>query len=361
MKNFLSLKKFWRLTALTILLATAAFNGVEGADQASYLTGPPGMIQSSDLYWVTFSGDCSCDYIFVMQIDSDGNVIQPPKAVLDIARYGTGATALGKLGSGKLILWHWDDSSFLLRAQIKKNNLKPSKLKTTDLYSFENEFLQVSQNKSANFILAEDSADSSLNQYPVNKRGIPTGQKGAVSPQAPLESDEASLSADGLAVVTNRSSAASSREKLYLQLLDETGSAKGSPKFLAKYKDIEASDVSSLLDDDKRFVVFTVDEGTTPDDRVYLQVVNSSGKKSGKKILINTPPDRDEDSQTIAIDPEGRFVLFTMDGVNYGCTDQDILAYQALTPDGKPNGSLKVLADCNLVTDDIMNLDVLKE
>jgi hypothetical protein len=288
-------------------------------------------------------------------------VIQQPKAVLDIARYGSGASALGKLGSGKLILWHWKDSSFLLRAKVGKGTLKASNLKTANLYSFENEFLQVSQNKSNNFIIAEDSSDGSLNRYAVNKQGIPTGQKSAVTPKAPLDSDEASLAADGLAAVTNRYSATSSKEKLYLQLLDDKGVANGSPKLLAKYKDIEASDVTSLLDNGHRYVVYTVDVGTIPDDRVYLQVVNSTGGKVGKKILINTPPDRDEDSQTIAIDPEGRFVLFTMDGINYGCVDQDILVYQGLTPDGKANGPLKVLANCSLVTDDIMNLDVLKE
>jgi len=54
-------------------------------------------------------------------------------------------------------------------------------------------------------------------------------------------------------------------------------------------------------------------------------------------------------------------VLFTIQGDNYGCYGKDILAYQGLTEKGKKSGSLKVLAGCNYSTDDIFNLDILKE
>jgi hypothetical protein len=176
-----------------------------------------------------------------------------------------------------------------------------------------------------------------------------------------MDSDEASIASDGLVVVTNRYSPTGSTEKLYIQNLDAKGLPTGAPKLLAKFKDIESVDVTNPLADGSRFVVYTVDAGTTPDDRIFLQKISAAGKKIGGKKIVNTPPDRSEDSQTVAIDPLGRFVLFTMGGDNYGCAGSDILVYQGLASDGSPNGPVKVLGSCQLVTDDIMNVDIVKE
>ena len=350
--------KLFVIFGIEVLLITAAAICFASEE---VVTGPAGIVQSADQYWVTFSGDCSCDDIFVMQIDGAGNVIKQPKAVLDIATYGTGASALLKLGTSKLILLHWKDSTFLARAIISKSTLKASGIKTTGLYSYESEFMEVTQNASGNFLIAEDALDGTLSAYKISKKGIPQTQASQVSPQAPMSSDEASISSDGQIVVTNRYSATSTKEKLYVQPLDNNGAPKGSPTLIAKYKDVESVDATNPLPDGNRFVVYTVDAGTVPDDRLYLQVVNPQGKKVGQKKLINTPPDRGEDSQTVAIDPKGQFVLFTMGGDQYGCPGNDILVYQALASNGKPNGTVKVLADCSLVSDDIMNLDIVQE
>jgi hypothetical protein len=175
-------------------------------------------------------------------------------------------------------------------------------------------------------------------------------------------SDEASISADGLMLITNRSDFdANSPDKLYAQPLDDKGLPKGTPKLLASFTDMEASDVTDPLSSGLRYVVYVVDTGTTPDDKLFLQKINASGAKVGAKILINTPPNREEDAQVVAIDPMGRFVVFTIQGDQYGCSGQDILVYQKLANTGKKSGPLKVLASCNLVVDDIKNLDILKE
>ena len=327
------------------------------------ITGAAGQNQSGELYWVTFSGDCSCDSIFIMQIDVLGNITVPPKAVLSIAEYGPGASALAKSGTTKLSLWHWKFSTFLMRATIDKATLKTTSKKLTSIYSGENDFLQVTQNPSNNILLAEVPSGS-LKTYPVLANGQLSPQSKEVSPTLNSENDEASISADGLAVVTNRGvddPNAPGVDRLYLQLMDQNGAVKGVPKFLATYKDIEAVDVTNALDQGKRFVVYVVDTGTQPDDKLMLQVVSEVGKKIGGKITINIPPNRDEDAQTISIDPLGRFVLFTMDGLNYGCQGDDILMYQALTPDGKKQGNPKALVGCNFTSNDIKNLDVLKE
>ena len=331
------------------------------ASGETMLSGSAGIVQSSDFYWVTFSGDCSCDSIFLMQIDANGNVLKSPKAVLDVETYGAGASGLVKMGQSKLVLLHWKSSSYMVRAIIDKSTLKASGVKTTNLYSFENEFLHITQKPSGNFLIAENYPTGTLSSHQISKKGIPKSASIDLAPNAPFDSDEASVASDGLYVVTNRYSSTGSSEKLYIQQLNEKGVPTGSPKFLAKFKDIESVDVTNSLADGGRFVVYTVDAGTTPDDRIYLQRINAAGKKVGSKKIVNTPPDRSEDSQTVAIDPLGRFVLFTMGGDNYGCAGSDILVYQALDPTGSANGPLKVLAGCQLVTDDIMNVDIVKE
>ena len=325
------------------------------------ITGGAGIVQSSDLYWITFSGDCSCDSVFVMQIDGSGNILKGPSPVLDVETFGAGASGLVKLGNNKLVLLHWKASSFMARAIIDKATLKSSAVKTTGLYSIENEFLHITQKANGNFLIAENPIDGKLSSYNITKKGIPSASSKALAPAAPWSSDEASIASDGRVVVTNRYSNTSSKEKLYIQALDDKGVPIGAPKYLTKFTDIESVDVTNPLPDGNRFVVYTVDAGTTPDDRIYLQTISPEGKKIGTKKIINTPPDRSEDSQTVAIDPLGKFVLFTMGGDQYGCAGSDILVYQGLSATGSASGPIKVLGSCQLVTDDIMNLDIVHE
>lgn len=347
---------------LLIILIPVAGPAVE-LESVAPIHGAAGHTGSAELYWVTFSGDCNCDAIWIMQIDALGNVTKAPKAVMTIAQFGDGASALGKNGASKLNFWHWKSSNLLMRAIIDKNTLKVNAKKTTSIFSTENDFLQVTQNPSKNVLLAEVPSGK-LVALPLQSNGIPSNPGKDVTPALTSESDEASLSADGRALVSNRGvddPNSSVIDKLYLQLLDENGIPQGPPTLLASFKDIEAVDVTNALDQGKRFVVYVVDTGTTPDDKVFLQVVNVNGKKVGGRKTINVPPNRDEDAQTVAIDPLGRFVLLTMDGKNYGCEGDDILMYQGLTNAGLKQGPLKVLVGCNFTSNDIKNLDLLKE
>jgi hypothetical protein len=325
-------------------------------------TGPAGQTQSGELYWVTFSGDCSCDQVWIMQIDVLGNITRAPKAILSIGQFGDGASALGKNGESKLNLWHWKSSSILMRAIVDKNTLNVNAKTNSSISSLEDDFIQVTQNPSNNLLLAEVPLGT-LKAFPVQSNGMPSAAGKLITPSLTSENDEASISADGLAMVANRGSdqSGSSSEQLYFQLLEQNGTPKGQPILLAGFKDIEAVDVSNALDQGNRFVVYVVDSGTTPDDKVFLQVVNESGKKVGGAKTINIPPNRDEDNQTVAIDPQGRFVLLTMDGKNYGCAGDDILMYQGLTEAGAKKGNPKVVVGCNFTSNDIKNIDLLKE
>jgi hypothetical protein len=327
------------------------------------IAGPAGQAQSGELYWVTFSGDCSCDQIWVMQIDALGNITKTPKAVLSIAQFGDGASALGKNGTSKLNLWHWKSSTLLMRVIIDKNTLNANVKTTTSISSYEDDFLQATQNSSKNILLAEVPLGT-LKSFPLQVNGLPSLAGKAITPSLSSESEEASISADGLVLVSNRGTDdanSSGSDQVFVQVLDANGASKGAPTLLAGFKDIEAVDVTNALEQGKRYVIYVVDAGTTPDDKVFLQVVNELGKKVGGPKTINVPPNRDEDNQTVAIDPLGRFVLLTMDGRDYGCAGDDILMYQALNNTGAKQGNPKVVIGCNFTSNDIKNLDLLKE
>ena len=342
------------------LLTLAAFS-LEAQEAHVPVLGAAAQIGAVDSYWVTFSGDCGCDDIFIMKIDQDGNILVPPKAVLAIGDVSANTSALSKNGTSKLNLFHWNKDAKLTRAIIDKATLKVTSTKKTQIVTKDGGFLQATQKDKDNFVLGERTTGP-LALFKVTSTHVPKAPGWDLDADITMSNDEATISADGLVVVSNRSDLdANSPDQIFVQLLDDKGNPKGPAKLIAKYTDIEASDVTNALKDGLRFVVYIVDSGTSPDDKLLLQKIDATGKKKGAKTVINTPPNREEDNQVVAIDPLGRFVLFTMQGDNYGCYAQDILAYQKLTETGKKSGSFKILVGCDHSSDDIMNLDVLKD
>jgi hypothetical protein len=344
--------------ATLLLLFVSAMLKAE-PNSALPISGAAGV--STDLYWITFSGDCSCDHIFLMQIDADGNTVIAPKPVLSLADVSGNTSALSKNGTQKLNLFHWNKKAKLTRTVIDKATLKVIGKKTTTITTKDGEFLQATQRDQDNFVIGE-RVTGPLAAYKLSATAVPKAPGSDLDSNIPMTNDEASISSDGLMLITNRSDLdINTPDKLYAQVLDAQGVPQGTPKLLASFQDIEASDVTDVLESGLRFVVYVVDSGTIPDDRLYLQKINSSGAKVGGKKLINTPPNREEDAQTVAIDPLGRFVVFTIQGDDFGCFGQDILVYQKLSSTGEKSGPLKVLANCSLVVDDMKNLDILKE
>src|SRR5262245_36699759 len=330
------------------------------------VTGKAGQIQKTDFYWITFSGDSDNDPVFLMQIDSSGNVIRAPKAVFGAARFGsqTGATALGKNGN-KLNLWHWGGKDILYRGLINTSTMASAGLKQVPtVITTDDDTLQVTQKGSKNFLIVEEPGRQ-LFAVPVAASGLPSGKPWELAPKAPRVNDEGSIAPDAGAVITNRNVPDVKRppaDEVYLQLLNAEGKPRGNPQLLATIQDIEATDVTNALAGGKRFVVYVADKGTAPpDNKLFLQVVNASGSKVGAPSLINVPPTRDQDDQNVAIDQDGHFVIFTIGGNNFGCTGKDILVYQALTPAGKKSGPLKAIAKCGFVRGDIINIDMLKQ
>src|SRR5688572_3702974 len=161
---------------------------------------------AEDLYWISFSGDDDEDSIFIMQINAKGKVTIQPKEVLAVDRLGgeRGATAIGHNGKNKLNLWVWGEDEILYRAMFSKDGLRLlNKKKVPAVEVDDNDALQVTQKQGGNVLLAEtDTGDLFL--YPLNSRGLPGNGINLVA-GVPRSNDEATISPDGLVVLTIRS------------------------------------------------------------------------------------------------------------------------------------------------------------
>ena len=316
------------------------------------------VVNALDLYWISFGGNSDSDPVYLMQIDQMGRVTKTPTRVLFAKQFGSdqGATALAKNGPGKVNLWVIGGFKILYRAIVNTSPVATVGFTSTGLIASDNYGLQATQKSTANFLAVEEGASVLIGEA-FGSAGLLTGTKWILSPGAPNFNDTGSVSADGLAATTNRFGT-STGEKLYFQKLTIAGKPTVSPVLMASNVNIGSNDVTSALSNGRRYVAYVV---INLANKLYLQIVNSNGGKVGSPILINTPPGRDRQSQVIALDPLGRFVVFTITGKNYGCTNHDVLVYQALDATGHTSGSLKLLAKCGLVGDDIENIDILKQ
>lgn len=325
------------------------------------ITGRAGAIEAGDLYWISFGGDHNGDSYFLMQIDSTGTVTMTPRAVIPCGRINAcvkaGATSLSKNGPAKLNYWVYGND-ILYRVLLSKTTFKIVGVKKFNLVTNDDDGLQITQRGGDNFILVEQPPHD-LTAYNVTPAGLGS-TKWDVVPNAPDSNDEGSLASDGGAATTNRNVPDVRNpppDRLYYQTLNSNGKPQGNPVLLATSQDIEASDVSNILGGGNRFIAYVIDTNNS----INLQVVDASGAKVGAPIKIRGSVRRDVDDQTIAIDPRGRFVVFTATGSAYGCPGHDVLLYQAINPNGHKVGPVKVLARCDAVEDDILNIDILNE
>src|SRR3990172_206484 len=134
---------------LLVLLFIGSMAGRAGAGQAGEV--------ALDLYWISFGGSSNNDPVYIMQINQDGKVTKRPKKVLLASQIGTdnGATAIGKNGSTKLNLWVLGGAEVLYRAVLDKTTLGLLDLKETGVLASDDDALQVTQKRSANFLAIE--------------------------------------------------------------------------------------------------------------------------------------------------------------------------------------------------------------
>ena len=94
-----------------------------------------------------------------------------------------------------------------------------------------------------------------------------------------------------------------------------------------------------------------------------LQIVDAvtGARLTARKTLLLS--DTEENDQSIAVDPLGRFFLYTEDGNSEGCDGHDIVFYQALDANGNLSGPRKNIVGCDFIAaenynDDILGIDI---
>ena len=141
-------------------------------------------------------------------------------------------------------------------------------------------------------------------------------------------------------------SAGISENGFALQHLGNRGRPIGIPVIAAKGKNVIPMDVSGVVSQNRRFLLYT---NSFSSPKLFLQAVDAdSFAKIGNQILISS--DIYILGQTAAIDPTGHFVTYIANG------GSRILFFQAIDILGQPSGVPKIIA-----TKIVSGIDILKD
>jgi len=232
---------------------------------------------------------------------------------------------------------------------------------------------------------AFDNPRAKLFRYPLNSNdtiNLTGGNR--LSPRTDGHHKAGGISADGLMAISSAENSnyddADIRtfakdndfaDKIYSQQISATGAPVGTPNVIGDLggnktpsgaSQVSGIDVTNPLASGRRFVVFATRSLDTPDssngDDLVLQAIDANtGVKIGNAIKLLT---NDEMiltmMQGIAVDPDGRFVLFTRRPVlstapgtsdPSGDVARDSLFFQKLNADGTASGNPKELFDAD--------------
>lgn len=313
-------------------------------------------VQGVDKYWIGIGGDNETDGagglpIFILQIDQNGNVLKAPVAAIADIEIPPGngnderTVALAMSSNGNLIAWIGQDTNddvwrFTLdpvSLNILAHKRIMTGIPTTDHF-------QATQ--PAPRFLATDKPQGKYKGFPVDDSGNSAGKSFRLIPRyEDADYHDSSVSADGLMAV--RIVGTTSNTKIAAQPLRPDGRPNGVPSVMSVFDNSFDIDVTSLLPNGRRFIVFN--DGT--DCFHWLQVLDgATGAKLGSPIQLGSLK-CGEANQSIAVDPLGRFVVFDVDGTDAGCSTSGLnpLFFVPLNQStGQPAGPAKQITSCNL-------------
>lgn len=300
---------------------------------------------------------------WIVALDEFGNVLKSPRLVLrqqDIKTEYDSATAL-RSNKDELVLFvvGGGSPSRIYRATIDKKTLAMLNLVQTQAVSG-NKYLQSTARKENNFLsYGTFTGHSTQRMFRVLGRAI--NEQNQLHNETwfitgTLGGDRCffvggcsfSVSDDGRAAAYVQP-IGTSDSVLFLQPLDESGRAlseRSRIAFLrasAEYGLLKSVDISNIINDHR--LVAYIESPEKPDkktpDTLYVQKVNLSARPIGDRILVRQCLFL-EGSQSVAIDPLGRFILYV---VHFSAKDfHQNLLFQALDASGHPSGSPKFIA-----------------
>jgi len=286
----------------------------------------------------------------LMQIDSIGNVLIPSQKVVrqSVVRTELGApTALRRTG-GRLTMWITDRHLNVIRVRIDKKSLQVLSVHNTGIVTANRNRLQVSQRDTEDFLVAD-----LLGQQGVQPSALHLDDKAIFTDRVtPISRSEfdcfdgfhcgPSVSSDGnMAILGYRENKTTT---LSLQPLTVAGRPKGNPVEVVttpKGTTIPSFDVTNPISG-SRFLVYVEFKVSSAagTQTLYLQKVSSgAGNLIGDRIQIATG--LVTAGQSVAIDPLGRFVLYTISNYPFPGTN---LIFQALDATGHTSGNPKQIA-----------------
>jgi len=234
-------------------------------------------VGNTNQYWISFGSDDPTDARYLMKIDNAGNVTIPATAVIPASKVGgvTGSTAISADGN-ELNLWTFGTGNAVYRARISTSGLSLLSIKKTSLVAKSQSTLQSSQGTKR--FLAIEQPSQVMRAYELKSSGLPDNTKWRLSPRTDGGHETGSVSADGLAAISNDLD--SPNDRLYFQKLKSSGLPANNPTVVASGK-ITGCDVSSLIGSN-RYVLYQTEDG-----RLFLQVITDAGAKLGAPILLH--------------------------------------------------------------------------
>jgi hypothetical protein len=293
-------------------------------------------------------------------------------AIASHTELGTGneiSVALAYDNKGRIIAWLGLDSDLeIYRAVVDPVTLKRLSLKRIFSNVGLTESLQAVQPLSS--LLAFDMTEGIQRGFRMFPNGLPAGTSIRLHPRFEDSGayHDSSIAADGrMSMITYE--VHDVPNFVAVQPLNTNNKPVGDPEIIAQPPCAYESDLTSLLPNGRRFVVYI--NCTNGDDIRTLNVVDgTTGQRIGGPVTIDTTHQVGEANQSMAIDPEGRFLIYNVRGVDAGCpSERDPLFFIPLNPNtGNPSGSPKQITPCNMYdpfvggghNDGVFGIDILK-
>jgi len=315
----------------------------------------------ADIYWVSFNADDGHG-IYLMQINETGKILKTPEEIADEKSVENCdcSTAIGNSGD-YLYIWITNENNHLLGVYVDKKTAKAEgKPRILAASTQTDDVLGCTQNDNLPF-LAYVVKDRSYRAYGVKSTGMLDGKYWRLSPRTEGGVNDAAISPDGeMSVVVDTDSPI---HKIYAQPLRSSDSKPfGDPKVIGAGRQVGSVDVTNVLGNGLRLVVY----GDVQLRKVFGQFVHPvSGEKVGlPKTLVSLWKPEEAWQDSLAIDPLGRFLLFTH--YPQKCNNNDLIYFLPLKTDGTAASQPQELVGCSFtkkqgITDDLMGLDLLRE
>lgn len=308
---------------------------------------------ASDLYWVSYSDEKTpCSDVSVMQIDALGQITIPPKPLNLGSKISCSlsVTALSHAGTDSLILWlvAGFGSEPVFKSQIEKNTLAATHTVEFPLLLHQACCLQAPSSPPRFFAAVRNDV---LLAYGVNADGSLNGSHWRLMPRINGfgNGGSAGVTADGRMAYGATIDAKSG--KYYVQFLREDGRPTGNPTLIAS-GNIRYTDVSNVLPGGRRLAVYW----NKDTQQLLSQMIDAAtGSRLGSAKVVGVAGGTN--GQNVALDPEGRFVVFT----KVLCAKSNLF-FQALDPTGASSGSsIELLSRCGPAQFGVLGINLLKE